>query len=93
MLTCTFFHYFHVVISKHLRLDKGSETGHMATIHAFLSQRNEGVQSHEGGVHFGPSTNNKVRKQFHCYPWFINMNTIIRVSSFGNIDKIGSNYD
>jgi hypothetical protein len=51
------------VISKHLRLDKGTETGHMATIHGFLSKGHEDAQDHqpEDTVHFGPSTSNKVK--------------------------------
>ncbi len=51
------------MISKHLRLDKGTETGHMATIHAFLSQGDVDAHDHqpEDTVHYGPSTNNKVK--------------------------------
>jgi hypothetical protein len=58
-----FFSFFswEKVISKYLRLDKGTETGHMATIHAFLSQCREDVQNEEDAVYFGPSTNNKVK--------------------------------
>ena len=50
------------VISNHLRLDKGTETGHMATIHAFLRQHHdeENNENGEDTVHYGPSTNNKV---------------------------------
>jgi hypothetical protein len=45
-----------------LRLDKGTETGHMATIHAFLRQHHdeEDNENGEDTVHYGPSTNNKV---------------------------------
>ena len=48
---------------KHLRLDKGTEIGHMATIHAFLSWGNVDANDHqpEDVVNFGPSTNNKVK--------------------------------
>ena len=49
------------VISNHLRLDRGSETGDMATIHSFLIQN--ALATTEGGedmVHYGPSTKNKV---------------------------------
>ena len=51
-------------ISRYLRLDEGTETGDMATIHAYLRQSlecgndNEAVES----VQYGPSTSNKVRK-------------------------------
>ncbi|XP_074635510.1 uncharacterized protein LOC141893927 [Acropora palmata] len=47
------------VISKYLRLDRGTETGHMATIHAFLRQDQE---NELGTVFYGPSTNNKIEK-------------------------------
>ena len=45
------------VISKYLRLDKGTETGHTATIHAFLRQDQDNEPE---TVFYGPSTNNKV---------------------------------
>ena len=57
-----FFHFFllpSTVISQHLRLDRGSETGIMATIHAYLRQTHEDVDA-SNTVHYGPSTNNKV---------------------------------
>lgn len=44
-------------------MDKGTETGHMATIHAFLMQshRNENQdQDAAETVQYGPSTSNKV---------------------------------
>ena len=43
------------VISNLLRLDKGTETGHMATIHAFLRQDNseEDEATGEDTVHYG----------------------------------------
>ncbi len=49
------------VISKYLRLDKGTETGHMATIHAFLSLGREDVKNEEDTIYFHPSTNKKVK--------------------------------
>ena len=49
-----------IVISKCLRLDKGTETGVMATIHSMIwSITNETAHAEET-VRFGPSTNNKV---------------------------------
>ncbi len=48
------------VISQHLRLDRGTETGIMATIHAYLRQTDEYVDDASNTVHYGPSTNNKV---------------------------------
>ncbi|XP_073252070.1 uncharacterized protein [Porites lutea] len=47
------------VISKYLRLDKGTETGHMATIHAFLRQDQDNEPE---TVFYGPSTNNKIER-------------------------------
>ena len=49
-----------IVISQHLRLDRGSETGIMATIHAYLRQTHEDVDDASNTVHYGSSTNNKV---------------------------------
>ncbi|CAH3159193.1 unnamed protein product, partial [Porites lobata] len=46
------------VISQYLRLDKGSETGITATIHACLRQSHEDIDA-SNTVHHGPSTNNK----------------------------------
>jgi len=50
------------VISNHLRLDRGSETGHMATIHSFILETVANDLGVNGGetVHYGTSTNNKV---------------------------------
>ena len=48
------------MISKHLRLDKGTETGHMATIHAFIRQAQGDTDEAAGTVRYGPSTSNKV---------------------------------
>ncbi|KAK3712321.1 hypothetical protein QZH41_017256 [Actinostola sp. cb2023] len=52
------------IISNHLRLDKGTETGHMATIHAFLRQyeSEEDDDTAEETVHYGPSTSNKIER-------------------------------
>ena len=48
------------VISCHLRLDKGTETGIMATIHGFLRREHEDVSNAKETVQYGPSTCNKV---------------------------------
>lgn len=53
---------FFVVISNHLRLDKGTETGEMATIHAFVRETQGDIDEAADTVHYGPSTSNKV-----CY--------------------------
>ena len=57
--------FFIQVISKYLRLDKGTETGHMATIHAFLRQEED---EEADTVFYGPSTNNKVRQLTKHFP-------------------------
>ena len=48
------------VISSRLRLDKGTETGKMATIHAFLRKDHGDCNDPADTVHYGPSTTNKV---------------------------------
>ena len=59
-LLCITIYFFHIVISKHLRLDKGTETGDMATIHAFIRQQNGDNEEGADTVHYGPSTSNRV---------------------------------
>lgn len=62
MVIKMFIFYYLQVISNHLRLDRGSETGHMATIHSFLLETvaKDLCVSEEDTVHYGTSTNNKV---------------------------------
>ena len=54
-------------ISRYLRLDKGTEMGDMATIHAYVKRSLECTNDDEAvdNVQYGPSTSNKVRKLFH----------------------------
>lgn len=55
-----------LVISDHLRLDKGTETSQISTIHGFLRKYStedgteEDTEGDTATVHYGPSTNNKV---------------------------------
>ena len=49
------------MISKHLRLDKSTETGEIATIHAFIRETQGDVNDAADTVHYGPSTSNKVQ--------------------------------
>ena len=57
------------VISKYLRLDKGTETGHMATIHAFLRQDQDNEPE---TVFYEPSTNKvKAEQYFSIFPELI----------------------
>ncbi|XP_068674224.1 uncharacterized protein [Montipora foliosa] len=50
------------VISNNLRLDKGTETGYMATIHSYLRQQGDASSNGTDTVHYGPSTNNKIER-------------------------------
>ena len=52
--------YLHLVISSQLRLDKGTETGDIATIHAFHRNYHGDVNNAEDTIQYGPSTSNKV---------------------------------
>ena len=48
------------IISAMLRVDKGTETGTMATMHAFLRRHHNDMDPHETVI-YGPSTSNQVR--------------------------------
>lgn len=45
----------------YLRIDKGTETGIMATMHAFLRQEHNDIEDPCDSVLYGPSTSNQVR--------------------------------
>ena len=49
------------ILLLYLRLDKETETGIMAAMHAFL-RRNHGDVNPDGTVIYGPSTSNQVNK-------------------------------
>ena len=57
------------MISKHLRLDKGTETSKMASIHAFVRQTQGDVNDAADTVHYGPSTSNKVCHKLGTVEW------------------------
>ena len=48
------------VLSSYMRLDKGTETGTMATMHAYLHQFNAAITNPCDTVIYGPSTSNQV---------------------------------
>ena len=48
-------------MASYIRMDKGTETGTMATMHAFLRRNNEDITDASGTVLYGPSTCNQVR--------------------------------
>ena len=60
-----FIYLFYLFFIQNLRLDKGTEIGHMATIHAFLRQEED---EEADTVFYGPSTNNKVRQLTKHFP-------------------------
>ena len=53
-------------IASKLRLDKGTETGVMSTMHAFLGQKHGDMDPMETII-FGPSTANQVREKSSSY--------------------------
>ncbi|XP_028412126.1 uncharacterized protein LOC114534852 [Dendronephthya gigantea] len=53
--------YENMVIASIMRLDKGTETGIMATMHAFL-RRNHGDMESSDTVVYGPSTSNQIER-------------------------------
>jgi hypothetical protein len=48
------------VIASYLRMDKGTETGTMATMHAFLRRNHDDITDASDSVLYGPSTSNQV---------------------------------
>ena len=48
------------VLSSYMRLDKGTETGTMATMHAYLHQFNAAITNPCDTVIYGPSTSNQI---------------------------------
>lgn len=48
------------IISRHIRIDKGTETGHMAALHAYLHQND--MDNPMDSVIYGPSTSNQIER-------------------------------
>ena len=48
------------MIPAHLQLDHGSETGTIATMHAFLHSQHGDMEDPTDAVIYGPSTSNQV---------------------------------
>lgn len=46
-----------------LGIDKGTETGKMSTLHAFLPNKDEMMKDPEDSIIYGPSTTNKLEKR------------------------------
>ena len=55
------------MISRRLHLDKGTETGKMATIHCYLRNGHNDVENPEDTVLYGSSTSNKVSYSIFIY--------------------------
>lgn len=52
----------HRIIPRFLRLDKGTETGKMSTLHAFLVDKAEIMDDAVDSIIYGPSTSNKIER-------------------------------
>ena len=50
------------ILPNYLRIDKGTETGKMATIHAYLTDKLGVMEDATDSVLFGPSTSNKIER-------------------------------
>ena len=61
--------YEHRTIASRLRLDKGTETGTMATMHTYIRQEHGDMQPEETVI-YGPSTSNQVSQKSYnqTYP-------------------------
>ena len=56
------FHYENKALPLHLRVDRGTETGKMATIQVFLADKLKCFEDPTDAVIFGPSTTNKIER-------------------------------
>ena len=52
----------HRIMPRYLRLDKGTETGKMSTLHAFLVNKAEIMDDALDSIIYGPSTSNKIER-------------------------------
>ena len=50
------------MMPKYLRVDKGIETGLMATFHTYVHSKQGNLKKHTDSVMFGPSTSNKIER-------------------------------
>ena len=53
------FRYEAGILPTYLQIDKGTETGKMTTIHAYLTDKLDVMEDVTDSVLFGPSTSNK----------------------------------
>ena len=50
------------MLPRNLRVDRGTETGKMATIHVYLLNKHEDVDDPTDSIIYGPSTSNKIER-------------------------------
>ena len=50
------------MLPRNLRVDRGTETGEMATIHAFLLNQHEIMDDPTDSIIYGPSTSSKIEQ-------------------------------
>lgn len=80
-------------ISSMLRLDKGTETGTMATIHAFLRRNNGDMDDPSDTVLYGPSTSNQVSGCFNLCALLVHYAPInLYLYIFHKCSQMGSGY-
>ena len=53
---------YELVMPARLRLDKGTETWDMATMHSHLLSQHFGIEDSENCVIYGPSTENRIER-------------------------------
>ena len=53
---------YELVMPARLRLDKGTETVDMATMHSYLLSQHFGIEDLENCVIYGPSTENRIER-------------------------------
>ena len=59
------------VMPRFLRLDKGTETGKMSTLHAFLVDKAGIMEDVVDSIIYGPSTSNKIERWWReLHEWF-----------------------
>ena len=69
--------FYYLMMSHCLRLDKGTETGKMATIHCYLRSGHNDVENPEDTVIYGSSNSNKVS----YFPFFLKLELSIPYES------------
>ena len=74
------------IISAMLRVDKGTETGTMATMHTFLCRHHNDMDPHKTVID-GPSTSNQVWK---CSVYFIHTVSLIGMCNNWDLDQLSS---